>query len=167
MIRLERLGPQHGAAILAGQDRALAEEIIGTAWDAARLADFLARAAAWRADGPIREFAARFCGAGVAEQVIGGGGLNRLAPGLERGDCALTYWVLAPHRGQGFGQAIAAALVSRARSDPQVRRLVVRISPDNTPSRGVAVALGAEPAGVCERHPVDAARVVERWELRL
>src|SRR5699024_1039419 len=58
MIRLERLGPEHAEAILAGQDDQLVEEIVGQRWTRQSLDAFLARAARWRAAGPIREFAA-------------------------------------------------------------------------------------------------------------
>lgn len=169
VIRLERLGPDHTAAILAQQDTALAEEIVGESWTAQSLGSFLERAARWRADGPIREYAAMTDGgAGDAPGVlVGGGGLNLLDPGIERGEATLTYWVLAHHRGQGWGHALAAELVARARSEARIARLVLRIAPTNHASRALARRLGAEPTGAMERHPADPARTVERWVLDL
>lgn len=162
MIRLESLGPRHADPILAGQDAALAAEIVGEPWSRGSLDSFLARAARWRADGPIREFAAV-----VEGTVIGGGGLNLLDPRLERGDAALTYWILAAHRGRGHGHALAAALTARARVDPQISRLVLRIAPTNSASRALARSIAAQPTGEVERHPADAARTVDRWVLEL
>lgn len=173
VIRLERLGPEHSAAILEGQDAELAGEIVGERWSRGSLDSFLARAARWQADGPIREFAARheaevgdgsLTGGG---SLIGGGGLNLLDPGLVRGEAALTYWVLAAHRGRGLGRELAAALAARAQADPRISRLVLRIAPTNGASRALARSIGAEPTGEVERHPADAARVVDRWILEL
>lgn len=165
MIRLERLGPEHAATILAEQDAVLAGEIVGERWTAHSLDDFLERAARWRADGPIREYAATTDD--TAGVLVGGGGLNLLDPGLERGEAALTYWVLARHRGQGWGHALAAEIVERARAEARIARLVLRIAPANHPSRALARGLGAEPTGAIERHPADGARTVERWVLEL
>ncbi|GAA4525441.1 GNAT family N-acetyltransferase [Brachybacterium paraconglomeratum] len=162
MIHLERLGPRHADAILAGQDPALAAEIVGQRWSRESLDSFLARAARWRADGPIREYAAELDGV-----LIGGGGLNLLDTGLERGEAALTYWLLATHRGRGHGHVLAAALVSRARAEPRISRLVLRIAPTNSASSALARSLGAERTGEVERHPADAARTVDRWVLEL
>ena len=162
MIHLEKLGPRHADAILAGQDAALAAEIVGERWSRESLDSFLARAARWQADGPIREYAA-----GLDGVLLGGGGLNLLDPGLERGEAALTYWLLAAHRGHGHGHALVAALVERARAEPRISRLVLRIAPTNTASRALARSLGAERTGEVERHPADAARTVDRWILEL
>lgn len=175
-LRLERLGPAHAAAMLAGQDSALAEEVVGGRWTALKLAEFLERAARWRVDGPIREFAAvddwsaREDPAACecrAPALLGGGGLNLLDPGLERGQAALTYWVLEAHRARGHGHAIGAALVEIARADARIDQLVLRIAPSNTPSQSVASTLGARRIGTEERHPSDATRTVERWVLGL
>ena len=166
---LERLGPEHAAAILAGQDSALAREIVGERWSRESLDSFLQRAARWRADGPIREFAARAGGGagGGAGGLLGGGGLNLMDPGLERGHAAMTYWLLAEHRGHGLGRMLVAALVDRARADERISHLVLRIAPCNEPSRAVARSIGARCTGREERHPADAARRVERWTLAL
>lgn len=168
MIHLERLGPEHAEAILAGQDTALAAEIVGERWSRASLDPFLARAARWRADGPIREFAAMGGGAhGGAGVLLGGGGLNLLDPGLERGDAALTYWILVPHRGRGHGHDLVSALLARAREDVRISRLVLRIAPTNHGSCALARSLGAQRTGERERHPADATRAVDRWTLAL
>lgn len=168
MIHLERLGPRHADAILAGQDTVLAAEIVGERWSRESLDSFLARAARWQADGPIREFAARpEAGTDVGGTLLGGGGLNLLDPGLERGEAALTYWVLAAHRGRGYGHAVAAALTVRARADSRISRLVLRIAPTNSASRALARSIGAQRTGEVERHPADAARTVDRWVLEL
>lgn len=170
VIHLERLGPEHAAAILAGQDPALAQEIVGEQWSRVSLDAFLQRAARWRADGPIREFAAISGGGaagGGAGVLLGGGGLNLLDPGLERGQAAMTYWLLAEHRGRGLGCALAAALVDRARADERISHLVLRIALTNEASRAVARSIGAESTGRTERHPADAVRRAERWVLAL
>lgn len=159
-LRLEPLGPQHGLALLAGQDEQLAREIIGGRWEPDALADFLDRAARWRADGPVREYAALVDG-----ELVGGGGLHLLAPGLARGEAALNYWVLQGCRGRGLGHAIAALLVAQARADAGIARLVLRIAPGNAGSLAVARGLGAQSTGAVERHPADGRRAVERWEL--
>ncbi|MDN5898860.1 MAG: GNAT family N-acetyltransferase [Brachybacterium sp.] len=171
MIRLERLGPEHAAAILEGQDAELAGEIVGEWWSPGSLDSFLARATRWRADGPIKEFAAmsegradNAAGGGV---LLGGGGLNLLDPGLEPGQAALTYWVLAAHRGRRHGRDLVVALIARARLDARISRLVLRIAPTNTASRALARSVGAQRSGAVERHPADAARTVERWILEL
>ncbi|WP_394215052.1 GNAT family N-acetyltransferase [Brachybacterium vulturis] len=182
MICLERLGPQHASGILAGQDAELADEIAGERWSRASLDAFLARAARWRADGPIQEFAATWereadaaggttgdgdtadRGAGI---LLGGGGLNLLDPGLQRGEAALTYWILAAHRGRGHGRELVAALVARAREDARISRLVLRIAPTNDASHALARSIGARATHETERHPADAARRVERWILEL
>lgn len=198
MIRLEKLGPQHAAPILGGQDDLLATEVFGVHWEADALAAFLDRASRWQADGPLREYAAMCddveapgddveaeggagtgagagaagefaaCGArGTGGKLIGGGGLHLLGAGLERGDAALTYWVLAPHRGQGYGTEIATALVDLARTEQRIHQLVLRIAPHNAASAAVARSLGATPTGTTERHPVDGTRFVDRWTLPL
>lgn len=172
MIRLEPLAPQHAPPLLAGQDELLAQEIIGRRWDRGSLHTFLERTARWRPDGPLREFAAMLTGRGPAarvpqEDLVGGGGLALLGAGIERGQGALTYWVLAAHRGQGRGHAIAAALVERARTVPRLHELVLRIDPQNHASQAVARSLGATPTGRTERHPARPSRLVGRWILEL
>lgn len=172
MIRLERLGPEHAPALLAGQDAQLAQEIVGERWTRETLDAFLARAARWRPEGPIREFAAvdgrAVDGAAAGPAVVlGGGGLHLLDPGLDRGQAALTYWLLARHRGLGAGRTLASALVDRARADARISELVLRIAPTNQASRALARHLGALPTGESERHPADATRTVDRWVLDL
>ena len=160
MIRLRALDPQDADALLLGQDDALAREISGGRWDRAALVAFLDRCSRWSSDGPIREYAA-------VDGMASGGGLNRLAPGVERGHAAMTYWVLPAHRGKGLGQEIASALVDCARGDQRISQLVLFIAPHNDPSRAVARNIGAAPTGTPERHPADPARVVDRWVLDL
>lgn len=164
MIRLEPLGPAHLEPILEGQDEALAAEIIGRPWDRHGLAEFLGRCARWREDGPIQELAAF---EGDAGPMIGGGGLNRLAPGLARDQVALTYWLLAGARGRGLGVTLAKALADRARAAAGVREAVLLIAPENIASLAVARTLGARATGECVRHPADGARRAERWVLDL
>nr|WP_245349545.1 GNAT family N-acetyltransferase [Brachybacterium fresconis] len=196
-MRLERLGPWHAAAILAGQDAVLAEEIIGARWDPEVLDDFLERAARWRDEGPIREYAAMLedttrCASSDSDdsrqfegsrridsdrrvegdhplggELLGGGGLNLVAPGLGRGQAALTYWLLAAHRGRGHGLELAGSLVDRARSDTRIAQLVLRIAPHNEASRAIARRLGAVSTGTRVRHPADASRLADRWVLDL
>lgn len=164
MIRLERLGPAHLERILDGQDAALAGEIIGRPWERERLEEFLGRCARWREDGPVQELAALEEPAG---RVIGGGGLHRLAPGLARGQAALTYWLLADARGRGLGVPLATALVERARAMAGVQEAVLLIAPENCASQAVATTLGARPTGSLVPHPTDGARRAERWLLDL
>lgn len=173
-LRLERLGPRHAQEILAGQDDALVEEIIGARWDPEALGEFLERAGRWQEEGPIREYAVMPDGtAGCASsdsgdaQLLGGGGLNLMAPGLGRGQAALTYWLLAAHRGQGHGLELARALTDRARSDARIAQLVLRIAPHNGASRAIARRLGAVPTGARDHHPADASRLADRWMLDL
>ncbi|MBK0331830.1 GNAT family N-acetyltransferase [Brachybacterium sp. MASK1Z-5] len=192
-VRLERLERSHAGAILAGQDRVLAREVFGCRWELAELAEFLERAERWSTDGPVREFAARQVAGGDVDidtgpgmnagtgadagtdahprsacgEIVGGGGLHLLGPGLERGQADMSYWVLAPHRRHGWGAAIARALRDTARSDPRICTLVLRIAPENVASQHVARGAGAWPTGRSERHPGDASRRVERWELDL
>lgn len=176
MIRLEPLAPQHAPSLLAGQDDLLAQEIIGRRWERQPLHAFLERTARWRPDGPLREFAALFgdatgdsgdCPQAPHDELVGGGGLALLGAGLERGQGALTYWVLAAHRRQGHGHAIAAALVEQARAVPRVRELVLRIAPQNRASQAIARALGASPTGQVESHPARPSHPVGRWVLDL
>lgn len=164
MIRLESLGPPHAEEILAGQDESLAREIIGRRWEREQLEEFLGRCASWRKDGPVQELAAF---EGDAGRMVGGGGVNRLAPGLARDQVALTYWLLKRARGRGFGIPLASAVVERARSVTGAREAVLLISPDNTASQSVARALGARPTGEQVRHPADGTRQAERWLLDL
>ena len=159
-IRLEPLGPQHGPEILAGQDEALALEIIGRHWTAASLEEFLARCARWRADGPLRELAALETGSG---RLLGGGGLNRHAPGLARDQVALTYWLLADARGSGLGTELAAAVLARAAMMPGVLEAVLLIDPANGSSQAVARGIGARPTGEQAPHPAGRGRTAERW----
>ncbi|UQN29432.1 GNAT family N-acetyltransferase [Brachybacterium kimchii] len=190
-VRLERLGRSHAGAILAGQDRALAQEVFGCRWEPGELAEFLERAERWSADGPLREFAARQVADGSADsdtdtakdagtdagtgagapsargEIVGGGGLHLLGPGLERGQADMSYWVLAPHRRHGWGAAIVRALREAAESDARICTLVLRIAPENAASQHVARGAGARPTGRSERHPGDPGRSVERWELDL
>ncbi|MFI8776245.1 GNAT family N-acetyltransferase [Brachybacterium paraconglomeratum] len=168
-IRLERLGPGHAGEILTGQDEALAREIVGRPWDRERLEGFLARCARWREDGPVVEFAALEEASG---RLLGGGGLNRLAPGLGPGQVALTYWLLAEARGSGLGAPLAAALADRARDLPTWRGMtaseaVLLIAPDNIVSQTVARTLGARPTGALVAHPAGGSRQAERWVLDL
>ena len=200
MIHLVPLGPEHAEQILHGQDQRLADEVFGVRWEAETLDAFLRRAGRWRADGPLREFAAMAPAEEVTEhpgavdhvhsrratapagrpaatgsgahRLIGGGGIHLLGAGLDRGQAALTYWVLPAHRGLGLGARIAGALVQRARLEARIVELVLRIAPGNSASQAVARGIGARPlrtghATVTERHPADAARLVERWTLPL
>ena len=164
MISLESLGPPHAEEILAGKDESLAREIIGRRWEREQLEEFLGRCASWRKDGPVQELAAF---EGDAGRMVGGGGVNRLAPGLARDQVALTYWLLERARGRGFGIPLASAVVERARSVTGAREAVLLISPDNTASQSVARALGARPTGEQVRHPADGTRQAERWLLDL
>ncbi len=164
MIRLERLGPPHAERILAGQDEALAREIIGRPWERERLEEFLGRCAHWREDGPVQELVAFEEDAG---RMVGGGGLNRLAPGLDRDQVALSYWLLADVRGRGLGVPLAEALVERALGGTAAREAVLLIAPENAASQAVARTLGARPTGEHVRHPAGAARRAERWVLDL
>lgn len=169
MIRLERLGPGHVEEILAGQDTALAREIIGRPWDRDSLTEFLERCARWREDGPVQELAAV---EGPTGRLLGGGGLHRLAPDLEAGQVALTYWLLTGARGRGLGTELARALADRARTLPPARGTAVReavllIAPDNIPSQAVAQRLGARPTGERVPHPAGGERVAEKWVLGL
>lgn len=164
MIRLERLGATHVGPILEGQDDALAREIIGRPWDRDALEEFLARCGSWREDGPVQELAALEEPTG---RMVGGGGLNRLAPGLARDQVALTYWLLADRRGRGLGVPLATAVLDRARALRGVREAVLLIAPENAASQAVARALGARPTGILVRHPADAARRAERWVVDL
>lgn len=163
-LRLEQLGPPHAAELLAGQDEALAREIIGRRWDPATLEEFLARSARWREDGPLREFAAIEQETG---RLLGGGGLNTLTPGLERGQAMLTYWVLRAERGRGVGRQLATALVDRALADGRLWELVLLIAEENAGSRALASSLGATPTGEWQRHPTGGDRRAERWMLPL
>ena len=167
MIDLQPLRPRHGEAILAGQDELLAREIIGRRWDRPGLEAFLERVQNWRTDGPLREYAA-LSGTGHGQgELIGGGGLALLGAGIQRGQAALTYWVLKAHRGSGHGHAIAAALLQHARAEPRIGELVLRIDPGNHASQAVARALGARPTGRSEPHPCARRRTVGRWSLVL
>lgn len=181
-IRLRALDPRDADALLASQDDVLAREISGGPWDRAALEAFLNRCSRWSGDGPIREFAAvdGMASAGDEDEgehedghgdsdgrLLGGGGLNRLAPGVERGHAAMTYWVLPAHRGTGLGHGIASALVDCARGDHRISQLVLFIAPHNVPSQAVARGIGASPSGPPERHPADPERVVDRWVLDL
>ncbi len=163
-LHLVRLGPEHADALLAGQDAQLAREIVGRRWDRVRLGEFLERAARWREDGPLREFAALDAD---THALRGGGGLNTLAPGLEPGQALLTYWLLAAHRGRGLGGELAQALVEQARGWVELRELVLLIAPENATSWAVARGAGAVKVGDGVRHPADARREVERWVLTL
>lgn len=153
--------------MLAGQDEALAQEIVGRHWDPEGLDAFLERAARWRPDGPLREFAALEDAGRDEAEMVGGGGLALLGAGLERGQAALTYWALAGHRGRGHGRAVAAALVDHARAEPRIRELVLRIAPGHHASQAVARSLGVRPTGRTEPHPADASRTADRWALHL
>lgn len=164
MIHLEHLCTAHAGAILEGQDEALAREIIGDVWTAQTLGTFLRRCEEWTENGPVREYAVLSPGED-GPTVIGGGGIARLGAGLRRGEAAVTYWVLAEHRGRGYGRAIAQELLAAARQDPRITTMVLRIAPSNVASGRVARSLGARPTGATERHPGDSERTVERWEL--
>ncbi|MGP5077086.1 GNAT family N-acetyltransferase [Brachybacterium alimentarium] len=181
-LTLEPLGVQHAAAILAGQDDALAEEISGRRWDSTAITEFLDRASRWQEDGPIREFAAlaapvadhaERASAGASTEslsgttFVGGGGLNLLAPGIDRGQAAMTYWVTAARRGKGWGREIARHLVHRARDERRISQLVLFIAPHNAASQAVARGLGARPEGELAQHPADPMRTVHRWLLDL
>lgn len=163
-LRLDPLGHRHAAEILAGQDEKLAQEVIGRAWEESTLDQFLERCSRWRDDGPIREFAAVEAS---TERLLGGGGLNRMAPGLDPGQASLAYWVLASSRGRRLGASVARALVEVARGDPTITQLVLLIAGHNAPSRAIARGLGAIRTDVAERHPADARRTVDRWILDL
>lgn len=168
-IRLERLGPPHVEEILAGQDEVLAAEIIGRPWERGQLEEFLARCAHWREDGPVQELAAFERDTG---RMVGGGGLNRLAPDLAPGQVALTYWLFPGARGRGLGAPLATVLVERARGLPSARGTTLReavllIAPDNTASQSVARTLGARPTGELVPHPTGGSRRAERWVLEL
>lgn len=162
-MRLVPLGPEHAAAILAGQDTALEREVHGTRWQESELLAFLDRAQRWSADGPLREFAAL----GEDGTLIGTGGIHRVGSGLDRGEAALVYGLLPDHRGRGEGHRLARMLGDLARADPRIHTIVLRIAPENAASRAVAVGIGARRTAATEPHPADARRIVERWTLPL
>lgn len=170
-VRLEPLALHHASAILAGQDDLLAREAFGALWTPEALAVFLARAERWRPDGPIQEFAAlAFDGDGDGGAVsrgimVGGGGIHRLGPGLERHQAGVSYWLLPAYRGRGLGHALAADLVQRALALHGVSEAVLLIDPANLASQAVARHLGALPAGLTEPHPAGGGRRAQRWVL--
>lgn len=155
------LGPEHTAAILAGQDDALVAEVFGTRWTEAALRSFLERTSRWPESGPVHELAV-LDPAGV---MVGGGGIRRNSAGLERGQTELTFWVLSGHRGIGWGARIAAELCERARAPRPGTVLVLRIAPENPASQAVARSLGFRRTGRTSAHPADRERRVEHWEL--
>lgn len=160
MIRLEPLSSAHAEEILHGQDEHLAAEISGRRWDAQSIAAFLSRVERWRADGPLREYAA--CD---GSRLVGGAGAALLGAGLHHGQAALTYWVLAAYRGRGYGHLIATQVAQLTAADPRVQELVLRIDAENRPSQAVARRLGAQRTGRWARHPGDHTRRVEVWTL--
>lgn len=168
-VRLEPLGSHHAYAILAGQDDLLAREAFGALWAPEALAVFLARAERWRPGGPIQEFAAigpDGDGGAVSRGVmVGGGGIHRLGPGLERHQADISYWLLPAHRGRGLGHALAADLVQRAHALDGVREVILRIDPANLASQAVARRLGARPTGLTEPHPAGGGHRAQRWVL--
>lgn len=69
--------------------------------------------------------------------------LNKLAPGgIEMG-----YTVFAPLRRQGFATEAIIGLMDWARSNHDINRFVVSISPRNEPSLALAAKLGFERVG--------------------
>ncbi|MBP2478645.1 RimJ/RimL family protein N-acetyltransferase [Crossiella equi] len=60
----------------------------------------------------------------------------------EDGMVEIGYSVDPGHRRRGYARAALAALIDRARQDPAVRTVRLSISPDNTPSLGLAAQFG-------------------------
>ena len=161
-MRIERLGPQHAQQLLAGQDEALAAEIIGRSWTPETLDAFLARTALWRADGPFREPRRSLPGAGAHPPRRRGLALLGTRPGARRGGADVLGAACAPV--PGHGQRLAAALVDITWAE-RIDHLVLRIAP-TTRRRGRGRAL-ARGTGIEERHPADVHRRVQRWVLDL
>ena len=64
-----------------------------------------------------------------------------------RGTVEIGYATLPEHRRRGYARAVLAALLDRARQEPDVRVVPVSIAPTNAASRGVALPFGFRRVG--------------------
>jgi RimJ/RimL family protein N-acetyltransferase len=74
------------------------------------------------------------------EVVVGHAGFH--GPPDEFGDVEVGYTVVPEHRGQGWAKAALAELLRWADGEPDVKRVVATIAPDNAPSRAVVREFG-------------------------
>lgn len=110
----------------------------------------------WQREGRVRGWAVRAGG------VLVGGCEIRL-----RDDCIaeLSYWTLAPHRGQGYATR-AVGLVSRhAFAEMAIARIELYIEPDHAASLAIARTAGFTSEGTLRRRAVLLGRRhdVELW----
>jgi RimJ/RimL family protein N-acetyltransferase len=75
------------------------------------------------------------------------------------------YAVLPEHRRRGYARAALAALLDRARREPDVRVVRLSIAPDNEASQRVALPLGFREVGE-QVDPEDGLEVVYELDLR-
>lgn len=89
--------------------------------------------------------------------VVGHAGFH--GPPDEAGDVEVGYTVVPEHRGRGWGTAALAALLTRADSEPGVKRVVATIAPDNSASLAVVGHFGFVHVGE-QVDPVDGRELV-------
>ena len=77
--------------------------------------------------------------------VVGRAGFH--GPPDARGMVEIGYATAPGHRRRGYARAALAALLDRARREPDVRVVRVSIAPDNVASRGVALPFGFREVG--------------------
>jgi RimJ/RimL family protein N-acetyltransferase len=89
--------------------------------------------------------------------VVGHAGFH--GPPDEVGDVEVGYTVVPEHRGRGWGKAALAELLTRADAEPDVRRVVATIAPDNRASLAVVGHFGFVHVGE-QMDPVDGLELV-------
>jgi RimJ/RimL family protein N-acetyltransferase len=89
--------------------------------------------------------------------VVGHAGFH--GPPDELGDVEVGYTVVPEHRGQGWAKAALAELLTWADGEPDVRRVVATIAPDNTPSLAVVRDFGFVHIGE-QTDPVDGLELI-------
>lgn len=151
-LELVTLVPEPAEALLAG-DRSVAEQLLGAAipadWPDEHDARFLQRRLQEvRGQPETLEWSVRALVAGG--QLVGHAGFHgppgRNGPG-HADAVELGYTVFPPHRGRGYAQEAARALVAWAAAERGVCRFVASVAPSNAPSLAVVAKLGFVPAG--------------------
>ena len=143
-VRLARIEPQAFRALRAG-DRVLAEQLIG----APVPDEFQAPVEIWAFmlrlldDDPAN--ADWLMNAVLVDGVIAGNAGFKGAP--VDGQVELGYRITSSHRRRGVAVVAVTLLLERACHEPDVDRVIARISPDNAASVGVVTKAGFLPDG--------------------
>ena len=147
-------------AHLAGDDEEQAKWLGGKSTEESVHNWILKNQEHWKNDGPIYNFAIRDAEGQIVGMVDANTDHEHLE-GVYEGDANISYAVYPLARGKGYGSK-AISLLESFLAEKGIKRSVIRVSPENSPSLAVPVRLGYEDKGQITSKDGDELRVFVR-----